>query len=426
MARVQKNLAKNLSIGLYFGFVLFTFTCSSRAFAQKNPHKQENLNCEACHVTSSWRRIRFNHDSTKFPLFDRHREVDCQSCHNIEDFSKASSDCFSCHEDVHLAKMGADCKKCHTFQGWEIFNVEEIHANSQFPLMGRHTLVDCQSCHQNQQQGDFAMLTTDCISCHQQQYLATENPNHVANSFSTNCQECHEINEWQPAFLPDHDTLFPIFSGRHDGAWKDCLDCHINPAMFSDFTCLACHEHRQSKMDEEHQGIPGYAYESIACLSCHPNGEKGDFEDHDNRFFPIFSGTHQGAWQECVECHVNPATFQVVSCIDCHEHSQTEMDPKHVGITGYAFESSQCYFCHPTGEKGDFADHDMYFPISKGPHDKPCIECHVDPANAKVFECIFCHEHNQQKMDDKHLGKVDNYIFASTACLDCHPEGKNR
>ncbi|MCZ6819084.1 MAG: hypothetical protein O7G31_06280, partial [Calditrichaeota bacterium] len=118
--------------------------------------------------------------------------------------------------------MGGDCEKCHSFQGWEIFNVEEIHSNTRFPMMGRHTLVDCESCHQTQQQGDFAMLTTDCITCHQQEYLAVENPNHVSNSFSTQCHDCHEMNDWQPAFLANHDPFFPIFSGEHDGVWSDC------------------------------------------------------------------------------------------------------------------------------------------------------------------------------------------------------------
>jgi hypothetical protein len=26
-------------------------------------------------------------------------------------------------------------------------------------------------------------------------------------------------------------------------------------------------------------------------------------------------------------------------------------------------------------------------------------------------------------MDDKHLGKVQNYVYDSNACYDCHPNG---
>lgn len=409
----------------YFSSILLLFISLSQGIAQESPHKQENLNCETCHVSTSWSQIRFNHDVTKFPLVDRHQEEDCTSCHNIEDFRTTSSDCFTCHEDVHQAKMGGDCERCHSFKGWEIFNVEEIHANTQFPMMGRHTLVDCQSCHQNQQQGDFALLTTDCVSCHQQSYLATENPNHVANSFSTNCQECHGMDDWQPAFLPNHDVFFPIFSGEHDGAWSDCVVCHQNPATFTDFTCLTCHEHQQPKMDEEHQGIAGYAYESNACFSCHPTGEKGEFTQHDNLFFPIFTGNHAGAWEGCFTCHPNPTNRKEFTCVVCHEHRQSEMDLKHQGFPDYTFESSACLLCHPDGVDPLPGGHNPLFPISSGPHRRDCVDCHIEPGNFQRFECIQCHEHRQQKMDDKHLGKVRGYVWESNACLNCHPNGKS-
>ncbi|MFQ5750968.1 MAG: cytochrome c3 family protein, partial [bacterium] len=379
------------------------------SLAQENPHKRLHLACEMCHVSTSWTDIRFNHNRTKFPLEDRHQEEECTSCHNVENFSQVSSDCNSCHQDVHQAKMGNDCERCHTLQGWEIFNTEEIHSNSQFPLMGRHSLVDCQSCHQNQQQGDFALLTTDCISCHQAQYLETENPNHVAGSFSTTCQECHDMNNWQPAFLPDHDAFFPIFSGEHDGAWSDCAECHLSPVSFSDFSCLNCHEHNQPKMDEKHKGFTGYAYESNTCLSCHPTGSEADIsENHDADFFPIFSGSHQGEWQECSECHVSPGTFNVVSCIDCHKHEQSKMDSKHSGITGYLYTTENCLLCHPSGEKGEFRDHDnLYFPIFAGTHQgewAECASCHVNPGDRKAYSCLDCHEHSQSTMDTKHAG----------------------
>ena len=45
------------------------------------------------------------------------------------------------------------------------------------------------------------------------------------------------------------------------------------PASFEVFTCLTCHEHRRSEMDDEHDEVRGYVYESTACYSCHPDGE---------------------------------------------------------------------------------------------------------------------------------------------------------
>ena len=49
-----------------------------------------------------------------------------------------------------------------------------------------------------------------------------------------------------------------------------------------------------------------YTYSSDACLDCHPTGDGGSFTDHDNQFFPIFSGGHQGQWDQCATCHTTP------------------------------------------------------------------------------------------------------------------------
>jgi nitrate/TMAO reductase-like tetraheme cytochrome c subunit len=43
----------------------------------------------------------------------------------------------------------------------------------------------------------------------------------------------------------------------------------LNPANFSVFTCLNCHEHRQSAMDPQHAQVSGYAYSSPSCYNCH-------------------------------------------------------------------------------------------------------------------------------------------------------------
>jgi len=293
-----------------------------------------------------------------------------------------------------------------------------------FPIFsGEHDGVwsDCTECHSNP--ATFTDFT--CLACHEHRQSKMDEEHQGISGYayeSTACLSCHP--DGSKGDFVDHDNLFfPIFSGTHQGSWQECLECHTNPADRKEFTCLECHEHRQTQMDTKHAGIPGYAYQSSDCLTCHPDGQKGEFREHDDLFFPIFSGTHQGSWQECLECHTNPADRKQFTCLDCHEHRQTEMDATHAGIPGYLYASTQCFFCHPNGEKGEFG-HEAYFPIAKGPHDLSCIECHVDVTNAKVFECILCHEHNQTKMDEKHK-EVQGYFFQSTACYDCHPNGKS-
>ncbi len=244
---------------------------------------------------------------------------------------------------------------------------------------------------------------------------------------SHDCLNCHPTGE--KGDFQEHDSqYFPIYSGEHLNTWDDCLGCHTDSNNRKLFSCVDCHEHEQQLMDPKHSGITGYLFDSASCFLCHPIGEKGDFQEHDSQYFPIYSGEHLNTWDDCLGCHTDSNNRKLFSCVDCHEHGQQLMDPEHSGITGYLFESASCFQCHPTGEKGDFQEHDsQYFPIYSGEHREKwdsCTECHNVPGNNKIFSCIDCHEHNQSKMDDEHLGEVANYQYTSAACFDCHPDGE--
>ncbi|RMF63083.1 MAG: hypothetical protein D6743_11255, partial [Calditrichaeota bacterium] len=379
--------------GLLLHLLLLLVLFAGTAFGQVNPHKKLRFRCETCHVPTSFSDIRFNHNRTAFPLEGHHAEVSCTGCHDLADFSKVAKDCFSCHEDVHQGKLGTDCTRCHTPKGFQVFDAEDIHARTRFPLMGKHVFVDCQSCHRGLPQGNISLALTRCESCHQQQYLDATDPNHVASGFSTDCERCHQMNGWKPASMPDHDGLFfPIFSGKHKNTWDGCQNCHNDAMNKKQFTCITCHEHSQTRMNATHQGMTGYAYNSTDCYQCHPTGEKAEFREHDTQFFPIFSGTHNNKWDQCQTCHTDNTNRKVFSCVGCHEHSQSKMDPKHQGITGYSFNSLDCYQCHPTGEKAEFREHDtQFFPIFSGTHNNKwdqCQTCHTDNTNRKVFSCV--------------------------------------
>jgi hypothetical protein len=396
--------------------------------AQDIPHEVIELDCETCHTTESFTDVSFDHDRyTDYPLVDRHRDLDCRACHSLADFSRVGQDCSSCHTDIHAAKLGPDCSRCHSTAGWQRLDAIEIHFGTEFPMQGRHALLDCEACHTGFPRGDLANTDARCVACHQSDYLAVSSPNHVTAGFSTDCQTCHQMNRFRPALLADHDPLFPIYSGAHRGEWADCSTCHNNPGTFTEFTCLVCHEHRQSEMDATHAGITGYAYTSPDCYFCHPRGEAGDFREHDAQFFPIFSGPHDGEWEQCSTCHTVALDRKVFDCLSCHAHRQTEMDGKHGSMTGYSYTSSACHDCHPDGLKGEFTAHDAeFFPIFSGAHGNEwadCETCHDVPLDRSQFSCLTCHDHSQALMDDKHLGEVDGYAYESTACFDCHPDG---
>lgn len=392
----------------------------------ESPHEQLKNDCESCHTSTTFRDVEYDHGRTDFNLEGRHAAENCLSCHDVRDFSLAKSECTSCHTDVHEAKMGLDCARCHSSASWSVFDVDDIHLSTRFPVMGRHVTVDCQSCHPTMPHGDMRATTIRCVDCHQADYLEVPSPRHVSAGFSTECLDCHQMNFWRPASMGDHDAFFPIFSGRHAGAWAECATCHTDPANNRVFNCLNCHEHNQTTMNSSHTGMPGYAWESNACLSCHPSGQAGNFLEHDLTYFPIFSGRHAGAWTDCTTCHADPVNRANFTCLSCHEHSQPVIDPVHAGMPGYAWESNTCLSCHPDGLAGQFIEHDpQFFPIYSGAHAgawTDCSTCHTDPANRTLFSCLTCHDHSQSVVDPAHVG-MPGYAWESNSCYSCHPTG---
>ncbi|MBK9258020.1 MAG: hypothetical protein IPM42_21430 [Saprospiraceae bacterium] len=68
---------------------------------------------------------------------------------------------------------------------------------------------------------------------------------------------------------------FPIYTGKHKDEWNTCSDCHTNPNNYNIFSCINCHEHNnKNEVDDDHNGVSGYSYNSAACYSCHPMGKK--------------------------------------------------------------------------------------------------------------------------------------------------------
>ena len=140
-----------------------------------------------------------------------------------------------------------------------------------FALTGAHQNADCLSCHQS---GVYAGLSQECMSCHQQDYDATQDPGHLAAGFPTTCSSCHTSIAWMPADFEHDGPYFPIYSGKHNGKWNVCSDCHVNPSSFAQFSCtIGCHTHSdEPKVADDHSEVSGYQYESQACYACHPQG----------------------------------------------------------------------------------------------------------------------------------------------------------
>ena len=82
--------------------------------------------------------------------------------------------------------------------------------------------------------------------------------------------------------------------------------------------------------------------------------------------------------------------------------------------------SQQCQQCHDTTTWGS-GNWNHAFPLT-GHHNLSCFTCHNNPADRLQFSCIDCHEHSQSKAGGHHNG-VQNYVWQSAACYNCHPHG---
>ncbi len=243
----------------------------------QNPNHQSSgfsTDCVNCHtINPGWTPAVINHDF--FPLTLGHDIQDCNECHTTSNFSDANPNCVTCHQDDYNSTQdpnhvssgfSTDCASCHTTNpGWAPANVNHDF----FPLTLGHDVQDCNQCHTT---GNFSDADPNCVICHQDDYNNTNNPNHQAAQFPTDCVVCHTTNpDWTPATFNHDGQYFPIYSGKHRDKWNECIDCHTDPNNFSVLSCFKCHG--QSETDNDHSEVSGYTYDSNACLTCHPNGD---------------------------------------------------------------------------------------------------------------------------------------------------------
>jgi hypothetical protein len=320
-----------------------------------SPHGSDfELSCSVCHSPEGWELDReiysFDHNTTKLPLEGQHTTINCRLCHPSLVFSEAGTDCINCHTDMHYQTVGFECDRCHTPESWIVNNITEIHQQGRFPLLGPHLLAECLDCHPSASLLRFEPLSIECIDCHREDYASAANPNHVLGNISTNCIECHLINSFTWAGAGFNHFFFPLTEGH---AVSECNSCHTSndySSISSD--CFSCHQ-----ADYNTTSNPNHVSAALPtdCLLCHttlPGWKPADFSIHDSQYFPIYSGRHQGEWDNCVDCHTNTGNYALFSCIDCHEHNnKTDMDDKHSGEADYLYNSLACLECHPTGEE---------------------------------------------------------------------------
>ena len=234
-----------------------------------------SLHCEDCHSSQSWTSIIYDHSQTGFILDGGHSSILCTACHLDLDFQGLSPDCVSCHlkDEPHQAELGADCAACHTTATWLEIQFDHSGPYSEKCLFCHraespvnHYPGQCSACHLTSAwlpaTFDHQIAQAyDCKACH--------NPDTPSNHYGGQCSICHSTSWWKPSTIKH---TFPI---NHEGASGKCTNCHNT---YPAYTCYKCHEHSQSEVKNEHEGVSNLNN----CIRCHWDGQKHDDDGDDD------------------------------------------------------------------------------------------------------------------------------------------------
>jgi hypothetical protein len=412
----------------------------------------------------------------------------CTRCHTsggAEDHFQQK--CLACHEELaprvakgsgfhgRLSEAKRDCQLCHNeHQGKDFALIDWVpskqsfpHADTGWPLKGKHASVKCEDCHEARlveagdikrwlgahpsQKQTYLGLSTKCASCHFDEHR---------QQLGEKCDRCHSEKGWSPAPEFNHDKTHYPLTGKH-----------------REVACLKCHEQKPdtataadafpAPVKKQFAKYSDVAHES--CLDCHQDPHKGSFGDrcaschvtaawttihtpesqrafHDKTRYPL-RGLH--AEVDCRACHGpspgRPARFKNLAfqaCSDCHADA-------HEGQLADAHtRKTSCEDCHTVNgflpARYEVASHEKTrYPLEGAHQSVPCSQCHLSkPAlaakipvavtrqlkaqrRAELFsltqfqfpgslnQCETCHQ-------DPHAGQFRN--GETVACAHCHKE----
>ena len=422
----------------------------------------------------------FNHQITGYILEGKHAELECISCHKPEliknpvsqkkgqTFLGLETNCLSCHADYHQNTLSQNCVSCHNqskFRPATGFN----HAQTNFPLIGKHIAVDCKKCHKitlknNAEFQEFSGIKfenctrchtdvhqnkfgNDCRKCHDEfsftQVKSMGTFNHDNTNFplegkhkNLDCKKCHKSSLTQPVkhrFCTDCHLDYHEKQFQKNGISPDCSACHnVNFFTPSDFT-ITKHNQTDFKLEGAHLATP--------CFSCHKKQEKW-----------IFSSLGK----TCISCHENVHKKHISekyipenNCSFCHSvEVWNEISFNH-SLTNFELlgehKKANCRACHfkeigglisqkfkELGEQCESCHQDIHFRQFAENGENRCERCHTfnnwkpekfDHNKARFIldgehaglDCVKCHKPTD--------GLIQNYIvykFEDITCAACH------
>ena len=296
-----------------------------------------------------------------------------------------------------------DCGICHTTDRWDSLK-EDFSFNHEnetgYVLEGAHSEAACLRCH-NDRGPVASYVKRGCGGCH---------PDPHASALGLDCERCHAQTDWRPiGLIAEHArTRFHLVAAH---AVAPCESCHLQAATGefrgAPLQCEFCHQSDLAGAVSPNHTANGW---TTNCQRCHtPAGWSGaDFEHY---FFPL-TGAH--AALDCTDCHVG-GDFQPIpsDCYSCHADDYPR-GPDHVALNF----PTDCERCHNTTAWTP-AVFSHSFPL-EGDHNVSCDLCHTD-GTTSTFNCLNCHD--ESATDEDH-DEVDDYVYSSAACFQCHPDGR--
>ena len=335
------------------------------------------------------------------------------------------SKCLECHKEksegksVHSA-IATGCLSCH-----------QVRTSNDVTRVMLKTVTPVKLCIQCHPDKDATYIkgrihspaVRDCLKCHNPH--ASDNEDHLLKPVSglekdeNICLTCHKVGEG-------------VGKGgsRHAALDKGCDACHtvhktgaIGKREFAfqlkkdaPALCLDCHDTKDPKLTEAHQGQP---FETADCLTCH--------DPHQStrpKLKPAFvHAPFEAGKSACATCHLPPKDGKVVLktaspkelCLTCHSKTEEQIQKATVQHPGAAKDCTECHDPH-AGKTPGFPKPDAV---------NACLRCHGGQAkeqNKKFLHqpafgqgCSTCHE--------PHGGENNHLLRATTInslCLECH------
>ena len=408
--------------GRFKGTPTQCFAChnSATAVGKSQRHPQTTNLCESCHLTTTWREMRFiDHAQATGP---------CASCHNGT---------IAVGKPANHLVTAAPCGSCHrstvSYAGATVMN----HAG---------IVAACASCHNGTSAlgkgASHVPTTAPCENCHKSTVTWLGGTfTHAATD--TNCSSCHNGSSATGLTTPPH---IPV-------AGVQCSSCHTNTApSYATYTmdhgsvassrCDSCHNGsftgEGTKGAQGTAAFPGHvATFGNDCATCHSSAASAFASWAGGKF------THATTDINCSNCHNGTAATGLktpphipvtgIQCSSCHTNTAASFVTYTMGVPGHtAVSSSRCDSCHNgsfTGEGTTGAIGTAAFPNHVATFGNDCATCHTSAASAFVSWTggKFAHGPNDTNCSNCHNGtaatglKTPPHVpVTGIQCSNCH------